>query len=348
MIAETTAKLARSQDLTYDEMLGAMSEILGGKTGVSETTDFLRSLTTKGESDGELLAMLDSMEAHALHIRPRCAGTMIDVCGTGGDRMRTFNVSTTAAFIVAASGVYVAKHGNRSTSGISGSADIFEYFGYDLNMEPEVVRGMIEKFRIGFMFAQRFHPSMRNVAEARKALATRTAFNLLGPLSNPAGVRNQIVGVFSPDYLHRVVRILKSRGAENVIAVISDDGLDELSTTSKNRVCQMAGGEVRESVLDPSELGLARAAISEIQVSTRDEAIRAFVGVLDGSASKPKVEIAALNAAAGLVVGGMVENIGEGLEIALETIDSGKSLGLLRDFIRRHGDISKLEEIVKN
>ncbi len=348
MIIETIKKLAKGDDITHEEMRETMSEIFDGRTRVEDTTEFLRDLTAKGESDCELLAMLESMEEHAISIRPRCSGRMIDVCGTGGDRMRTFNVSTTAAFVVAASGVYVAKHGNRSTTGISGSADIFEYFGYDLNMDPEKVRDIIERFRIGFMFAQKFHPSMRNVAEARKAVGTRTAFNLLGPLSNPAGVKDQLVGVFSPDYLRRVINILRSRGSENAITVISGDGLDELSTTSKNKVCEMSSGKIREFVLDPEELGLHRAPISEIQVSTKEESFRSFVSVLNGTAKKAMIEVTALNAAAGLVVGGMADTIGDGLGVALETINGGKSFSLLRDFIRHCGDTGKLEEMAKN
>ncbi len=223
MITEITAKLSHNQDISYDDMTKIMDIILEGKSPVQETVEFLKNLTKKGESDEELLAMLDKMQEHAIHITPKCKGRIIDVCGTGGDRMSTFNISTTAAFVIAASGGFVAKHGNRSTSGISGSADIFEYFGYDLNLEPIKVKEIIEKFGIGFMFAQKFHPSMKFVADARKSLGTRTAFNLLGPLSNPAGVKNQLVGVFSADYLERGITLLKSRGAENVMTVISDD-----------------------------------------------------------------------------------------------------------------------------
>ncbi|HJU14016.1 MAG TPA: anthranilate phosphoribosyltransferase [Candidatus Nitrosotalea sp.] len=348
MIPETMAKLSAGEHLTYDEMRGAVSEILDGRSSVLQTTEFLRRLTAKGETDGELVAMLDSMQEHAIHIEPRCSGKVIDVCGTGGDRMRTFNVSTTAAFVVAAAGVNVAKHGNRSSSGISGSADIFEHFGYDLGMEPQRVREIIERFRIGFMFAQKFHPAMKNVAEARKAVGGRTAFNLLGPLSNPARVTSQLVGVFSPEYLKRVVGILQSRGAEDVITAISEDGLDELSVTSKNRLCHLRGGEVHEFVLDPTEIGLSRASLDDIQVSTREEAILAFVHALDGTGKKATIEITALNAAAALVVGGKASNIKEGLETSIQTMKSGKAFDLLKNFIKHCGDIGKIEELEKN
>lgn len=348
MIAEITTKLLHNKDISYDEMCHTMDEILEGKSTIDETVSFLRNLTKKGESDEELLAMLDKMQEHAIHIMPKCQGKIIDVCGTGGDKMRTFNISTAAAFVIAACGINVAKHGNRSISGINGSADIFEYFGFDLNSEPSRVKGIIEKFGIGFMFAQKFHPAMKNVAEARKSLGTRTAFNLLGPLSNPAGVKNQLVGVFSRDYLQRVLTLLKSRGAENVMTVISDDGLDELSTTSKNHIYHLKNGKINKFVLEPTKLGLSRSSLSDIQVSTKSEAIKAFISVLNGTAKKPMMETTALNAAAGLIVGGVSGTFEETLQISLDAIKSGKSFALFKNFIKYCGNISKVEEFEKN
>ncbi|MDE1762687.1 MAG: anthranilate phosphoribosyltransferase [Thaumarchaeota archaeon] len=345
---EALTKLSHNKDLSYDEMNKSMSEILDGKSSIEETTEFLRNLTVKGETDGELLAMLDSMQAHSIRIAPKCSGKIIDVCGTGGDKMRTFNISTASAFVIAASGGTVAKHGNRSTSGINGSADIFEYFGYDLNMEPDRIREIIERFHIGFMFAQKFHPAMKNVAEARRLLGIRTAFNLLGPLSSPAQVKNQLVGVFSPPYLQRVATLLQSRGAENIMTVISEDGLDELSTTAKNHVCHLKDGKIYNFILDPAELGLARANLKDIQISTKDEAIRSFVTVLNNTGKKPMIDVTALNAAAGLVVGGIAERFDEALDIAFDTIHSGKSFELFRNFIKHCGDISKIEEMRNN
>jgi anthranilate phosphoribosyltransferase len=348
MISEKITKLSDNKDLSYGEMCDIMNEILGGKISVQDTASFLKNLTAKGESNDELLAMLDMMQEHAIHIEPKCSGRIIDVCGTGGDKMSTFNVSTTASFVIAAGGVNVAKHGNRSTSGISGSADIFEYFGYDLNMEPNKIKDIIEKFNIGFMFAQKFHPAMKNVAEARKMLGIRTAFNLLGPLSNPAQVKNQLVGVFAPAYLQRVITLLQFRGAENVMTVISSDGLDELSTTSKNYIYHLKNGEIHNFVLEPSEIGLAKASLADIQISTREEAIRSFVSVLNGTGKKSMVDVTALNAAAGFIVGGISDKFDEALEIAFDTIHSGKSFDLFRNFIKYCGNISKLEEFENN
>jgi anthranilate phosphoribosyltransferase len=345
MISEYITKISSKENLSYDQMSEIMDSILVGKIPVDMTTNFLKTLTEKGETDQELLAMLDKMQENAVHIHPNMPQNIIDVCGTGGDKSNTFNISTTASFVIAASGVVVAKHGNKSVSSINGSADIFEYFGYDLNMEPVRVQQIIEKFGIGFMFAPKFHPAMKNTLEARKRLGMRTAFNLLGPLCNPAGVRHQLVGVYSKEYLSRVISLLESRGSERVMTVISEDGLDELSTTSKNYIYQLDKGEVTSSVLDPTELGLAKAKISDLQVFTKDEAINAFVTVLDGTAKKPMIEITALNAAAGLIVGGFSEKFDEALQISLQSIKSGKAYDLFKNFIKGCGDITKLEAL---
>ena len=189
MISEFIKKLEEKTDLTYDEINEIMTDILSGKTTDSENVSFLSNLADKGETDDELLGMLDKMNEFALKVVPKNQGTIIDMCGTGGDKLQTFNISTTASFVVAAAGGVVAKHGNRSSSGVSGSADIFEYFGYDLNQEPSQIADVLEKHNICFMFAQKFHPAMKHVSVARKQIGKRTAFNLLGPLSNPAGVK---------------------------------------------------------------------------------------------------------------------------------------------------------------
>ena len=196
MIKDTMQKLSRGNDLTLEEVTIIMKHILSGIAKDGESSEFLRCLREKGESNDELLGMLNTMEEHSLHISPNCKGKIIDVCGTGGDNLKTFNISTAASFVIAGAGGNVAKHGNRSISGVSGSADIFEHFGFDLNSEPNKVNETIEKFGIGFMFAQKFHPAMKNVANARKIVGGRTAFNLLGPLTNPAMVKTNSL-VFS-------------------------------------------------------------------------------------------------------------------------------------------------------
>jgi anthranilate phosphoribosyltransferase len=343
MIENMLTKLKAGQNLSYDEISNSMEYILRGKVSDEDTGKFLKYLREKGESDDELLGMLDKMQAFALHISPKNKGAIIDVCGTGGDNLQTFNISTTASFVIAGAGGIVAKHGNRSVSGVLGSADIFEYFGYDLNSAPERVSDIIEKFGIGFMFAQKFHPAMKNVANARKIIGGRTAFNLLGPLSNPALVKNQLIGVFSDEFLERLVLLLKKRGFENVMTVRSQDGLDELSTTSKNQVYFLKNNSINQMIVNPEKLGLKKPQMRDIQVKTKDEAINAFISVLNNSANNAMIEITALNAAGGLIVANVANSFQEGIEIALDTIKSGVAYTLFEDFVRYCGDVKKLE-----
>ena len=347
MIKDLTQHLSRGDSLTIDQMTSVMNEILGGTQNDQDVANFLKNLTQKGESDDELLAMLNKMEEYSLHISPNCKGKIIDVCGTGGDKLKTFNISTAASFVIAGAGGNVAKHGNRSISGVSGSADIFEYFGIDLNSEPNKVNETIEKFGIGFMFAQRFHPAMKNVANARKVVGGRTAFNLLGPLTNPAMVKNQLIGVFSENYQERIVKILKRKNAETVMVVRSDDGMDELSTTSKNQICMLKNSMITKMTLDPQKIGLQKGNISDIQISSKQDAIESFVTVLNDSANKTKIEITALNAAGGLIVSDMADNFTDAVELALNTIHSGKAFDKLENFVKNCGDIEKLEGVKK-
>ena len=343
MIKDLTHQLSHGNNLTIDQMTNVMNEILVGTHNDQDVAEFLENLTQKGESDDELLAMLNKMEEFAVHISPNCKGKVIDVCGTGGDKLKTFNISTAAAFVIAAAGGNVAKHGNRSMSGISGSADIFEYFGFDLNSVPMKVNEIIEKFGIGFMFAQKFHPAMKNVAKARKMLDGRTAFNLLGPLTNPAMVKNQLIGVFSEDYQERIVQILQRKNAETIMTVSSADGMDELSTTSKNQICMLKDNTITKMILDPQEIGLQKGNISDIQINSKEDAIKSFVSVLNGSANKTKIEITALNAAGGLLVSDIADSFADAIELTLDTIHSGKAFDKLENFVKNCGDIEKLE-----
>ncbi|HIH99490.1 MAG TPA: anthranilate phosphoribosyltransferase [Nitrosopumilus sp.] len=346
MISEYISKLEQKIDLNYDQMSEIMSEVLSGKTNDEQNVSILSNLSQKGETDDELLGMLDKMQELSLKITPKTQGTVIDMCGTGGDKLQTFNISTTASFVVAAAGGIVAKHGNRSSSGISGSADIFEYFGYDLNAEPSDVAKILENHGICFMFAQKFHPAMKNVSLARKQLATRTAFNLLGPLSNPANVKNQLVGVFSDEFLTRLPHILKRKGVENIMTVRSNDGMDEFSTSSTNSVCILKNNIITVNSIDPEFLGLHKSSLHDIQIKTKQNAIESFVGVLNNTANQPMIETTALNAAAGLLVGNVVNSFEDGVELALNTIIDGKAMGLLEKFVASTGNIEKLKEVI--
>jgi len=345
MISELISKLQEKTDLTYDQMNQLMTEILSGKTNDEQNADFLSSLDEKGETDDELLGMLDKMQEFSLKIEPKNQGTIIDMCGTGGDKLQTFNISTTASFVVAAAGGIVAKHGNRSSSGVSGSADVFEYFGYDLNLESPKIADILEKHNICFMFAQKFHPAMRHMSAARKQLGKRTAFNLLGPLSNPAGVKNQLVGVFSTEYLDRLPLLLKRKGAENIMTVRSDDGMDEFSTSATNRVCILKNDKVLMNAIDPEVVGLHKSSLQDIQIKTKEDAIKSFVGVLNNTANQAMIETTALNAAGGLIVANISKNFEEAVELALNIIKSGKAFSLFEKFVQDTGDISKLKEI---
>jgi len=348
MIRELAQQLSRGNSLTIDQMTNAMDEILSGTQNDEDVAEFLKNLTQKGESDDELLAMLNKMEEFALHISPNCQGKVIDMCGTGGDKLKTFNISTAASFVIAGAGGNVAKHGNRSVSGVSGSADIFEYFGFDLNSEPDKVNETIEKFGIGFMFAQKFHPAMKNVANARKVIGGRTAFNLLGPLTNPAMVKNQLIGVFSEDYQERIVKILQRKNAETIMSVRSNDGMDELSTTSKNQICLLKNNVITKMTLDPQEVGLQNGNMSDIQINSKEDAVKSFVDVLNDSANKTKIEITALNAAGGLIVSDIADSFDEAVELALNTIHSGKAFDKLKNFVKNCGDMGKLEGVEKS
>jgi len=348
MIKELAEQLSHGNDLTVDQMSNVMDDILTGIQNDEDVAEFLKNLTQKGESDDELLAMLNKMEEFALHISPNCQGKIIDVCGTGGDKLKTFNISTTAAFVIAGAGGNVAKHGNRSISGVSGSADIFEFFGFDLMAEPNKISEIIEKFGIGFMFAQKFHPAMKNVANARKIIGGRTAFNILGPLTNPAMVKNQLIGVFSEDYQERIVKILQRKNAETVMTVRAADGMDELSTTSKNQICLLKNNTVTKMILDPQEVGLQKGNITDIQINSKEDAIKSFVDVLNDTANKTKIETTALNAAGGLIVSDIADSFDDAVELALNTIHSGKAFDKLKNFVKNCGDIKKLEGVGKS
>jgi len=344
MISDLIVKLQQKMDLSHDQMNYIMTEILSGRTDDDDNVNFLSSLTEKGETDDELLDMLDKMQEFAIKVNPKNPGTIIDLCGTGGDNLQTFNISTTASFVVAAAGGVVAKHGNRSSSGTSGSEDIFEYFGYDLNSEPSKITSILLKHNICFMFAQKFHPAMRYVSNARKQIRKRTAFNLLGPLSNPAGVKNQLIGVYSIEFLDRLPLILKRRGAKNIMTVRSEDGMDELSTSAINRVCILRNDKVTMNAIDPQVVGLHKSVLKDIQIQTKEDAIKSFVGVLNNTASQAMIETTALNAAGGLIVANIANNFEDGVEIALNTIKDGKAFRLLEKFVADTGDISKLKE----
>ena len=342
MLEELASILKNNQNLSFDQMKIAMDEILRGTHNDQVVAKFLQSLTLKGETDDELLAMLDKMNQFSVNISPNCNGRIIDMCGTGGDNLKTFNISTTASFVIAAAGGHIAKHGNRSVSGVSGSADIFEYFGFNLDSEPAKITNMIEEIGIGFMFAPKFHPAMKNVVNARKILGKRTAFNLLGRLSNPANVKHQLIGVFADDYIKKIVKILQKNHSETIIAVRSEDGMDELST-SKNKVCMLKNNEITEFIINPADYNIEKGNLSDMQISTKKEAIDAFLNVLNDTSNKIMKDVTVLNAAGGMLVGGLCDSIDDGVELAREVINNGKSFKKLKQFAEENNALDKLE-----
>ena len=336
------SKVSQGIDLTYDESYNISRMMLADQTDTSENVKFLSALAAKNETDDEILGMLNAMMESASTVTLG-GEQIIDMCGTGGDSLNTFNISTTAAFVVAAAGGVVAKHGNYSSSGNSGSADIFAALG--CNLDADNLYNTLAKHRICFMFAPKFHPAMKYVATARREIGHRTIFNILGPLANPARVQHQLIGVSDIKYLSRLPKILDRRGSTRIMTVMSDIGMDEFSTSSINHTCTLQDGTITSDIVDPQSLGLERSNISDIQISTKEESLHAFIDVLNGSATRPMIETVALNAAGGLVVGNVYKDIADGLQAALKVIQSGSAMDLLTRFVHDTGDIKRLEEL---
>lgn len=271
------------------------------------------------------------MRAHATPVRPK-RQELVDTCGTGGDRTGTFNISTTAAFVVAGAGLAVAKHGNRSVSSRSGSADVLEALGVNLELTPEQVARCIDEVGIGFLFVPRLHPAMRHAIGPRREMGVRTIFNILGPLTNPASAQRQLMGVYNPSLTSVLAQVLGGLGAQAAFVVHGADGLDELSTTGVNRVSHLREGWVKDISLDPAELGLPKARVEDLRGGTAEENAEITRAVLSGEQG-PQRDIVLLNAAAALMIGDGAEDLREGLERAGEAIDSGSALEKLEALV---------------
>lgn len=346
MILDSVKKLTEHKDLMYNEAAECVREIMSGKTDDTLIANFLLALTMKGETVDELKAMLDVMNEFSIKIRPSVNERLIDTCGTGGDKIKTFNISTASAFIAAAAGAKVAKHGNRSVSGLCGSADVLEYFGYDLNTEPNVVEKCIEQLGIGFMFAPKFHPAMKNVANARKKVGTRTAFNILGPLSNPANVNAQVVGVSDPTLMDKIVQVLKPV-REEVMVFYAKDGLDEISNTCINQIEWLKNDSIEKFDINPKSFSISIADPADISVTSKEESVEHTFRVLNGTANEKRTDIVLLNAAAALLVSNKADSFEDGIELARKTVHSGKAYEKLKLLIKSCGDISVLEGLEK-
>jgi anthranilate phosphoribosyltransferase len=329
-------KLQRRIDLTADEAAGAMETIMDGQAQPSQIAGLLVGLAMKGERPDEIVGLARTMRARATKLS-RTFDSLFDTCGTGGDGAHTFNVSTVAALVVAASGVRVAKHGNRSASSRCGSADLFETLGVNVAAPPAVIERCLDEAGIAFLFAQVFHPSMKHAAPTRKELGVRTAFNLLGPLTNPAGATRQLVGVPKPELTELVARSLLLLGAARAWVVHGADGLDEISTTGYTKVSECRDGFVNTFYLHPSDVGLAKTTPEALKGGEAADNAAIARAILDGEKG-PRRDIVLLNAGASLLVAGRVATVPEGIEMAARAIDSGRAQAVLAALVRLSND----------
>src|SRR5437660_2377779 len=321
MFQELIEKLTRHEDLTADEAAAAMTEIMEGRAAAAHIAGLLVGLAMKGERPTEIVGLARAMRAHAVQVSKRY-DRVFDTCGTGGDRSGTFNISSCAAVVIAACGVRVAKHGNRSVSSLSGSADVFEALGVRVTASPAVVERCLAEARIGFFFAPTFHPSMRHAAPVRKDLGVRTAFNLLGPLTNPAGATRQIVGVPRPELTELIARSLLLLGSERAWVVHGADGIDEISTTGYTKVSECRSGAVNTFYLHPADVGLPKAAPGSLKGGDAHENARIIERVLAGDRG-PARDVVLLNAGAGLLISGEAASVADGIVMASRAIDRG-------------------------
>jgi anthranilate phosphoribosyltransferase len=348
MIREGIQKLIEETNLTFAESQEIMREVMSGMTTNAQIAAFLTALRMKGETVEELIAFATVMREHCRRIHPHVENRLVDTCGTGGDKIKTFNISTAAAFVVAGAGVAVAKHGNRSVTSQSGSADVLERLGLNLNIEPEAVQNNIEQIGVGFMFAPAFHPAMKYAVEPRREIGIRTVFNILGPLTNPASANAQLLGIYDPKLTTPIAYALKKLGCEEAMVVHGLDGLDEISTLGKTAIAWLKEGEVATMETVPKDFGVRQAQIADIKGTTPDESAEILFKILNGyyAVEDPKTEIVLVNSAAGIMVGGKAEDFSCGMEVAGKSIESGAAYKKLKVLIKASGgNLSKLEEL---
>ena len=321
MFAALLEKLTRHEDLTTEEAAAAMREVMEGRAASSQLAALLAALVMKGERPAEIVGFAKTMREHAVKVSPP-EGDVFDTCGTGGDRSGTFNISSAAAVVVAACGVRVAKHGNRAVSSHCGSADVFEQLGVNLAAPPAVVERSLHDVGIAFFFAPTFHPSMRHAAPTRKELGIRTAFNLLGPLTNPAGATRQIVGVPKPELTELMAHALRLLGTQRAWVVHGAEGIDEISIAGHTKVAECRGGAVHTFYIHPAEFGLPKSSAAGLKggdAATNADIVRTIIGGRKG----PQRDVVLLNAGAALFVAGVVDSVRAGIARAAEAIDSG-------------------------
>ena len=327
MFSALIEKVMRREDLTSEEAAAAMGEVMEGRAADAQIAALLIGLAMKGDRPAEIVGLARTMRAHAVGVSRRFED-VFDTCGTGGDRSGTFNISSAVALVVAAAGIRVAKHGNRSESSQCGSADVFETLGVKVTAPPDVVERCLTEAGIGFFFAPTFHPSMRHAGPTRKALGVRTAFNLLGPLTNPAGASHQLVGVPRPEFTELLARSLLLLGSKRAWVVHGSDGIDEISTTGYTKISECRGGSVNTFYLHPADVGLPKATQAAIRGGTAADNARIIRTVLAGERG-PARDIVVLNAGAALFIAGRAASIVDGMAQAAGAIDRGDAVRAL-------------------
>ena len=320
-IQAALASLLEGRDLAREDARAVMEEVMRGEATPAQIGGFLVALRLKGETADEIAGCAEAMRAHVLAVRPQ-RDDLVDTAGTGGDGAGTFNISTAAALVAAAAGSAVAKHGNRAVSSSSGSADVLEALGFVLELEASMIERSIDELGFGFLFAPSHHPAMRHAAPVRRELAARTVFNVLGPLTNPAGARAQVVGVYAAELVPTIAQVLASLGARRAFVVHGAGGIDELSPAGPNLVCEVVEGKVRRREIDPQELGVPRCAPSDLAGGTPEENAATIRAIFGGELGA-KREAVLLNAAGAIAAGGRARDLREGYALAAEAVDSG-------------------------
>jgi len=350
MIKEGIRKLAEGKDLSYLEAQAMMKELMSGIATNAQIASFLTALRMKGESIEEISAFAKVMRDFCFQIHPNVNGRIIDVVGTGGDQIKSFNISTTSAFVVAGAGITVAKHGNRSFTSKCGSADVLEKLGYDLSTDPNIVEKAVENIGIGFMYAPRFHPAMKHALEPRREIGIRTVFNILGPITNPADVKGSLLGVYHVSLTRTIASVLKNLDSEEAMVVHGLDGLDEISTIGRTEIAWLKEGEISVMNVSPRDFDIRLAKPDEIAGFGPDESAEITFKIVNGiyNDGDPKMDIVLVNAAAGIIVGGLVNRFDEAMELARASIKSGATYNKLKEMIKFcNGNMEKLEEMEK-
>ena len=332
MIKEAIVKLSKKEDLSYQEAEAVMNEIMGGEATPVQMSSYLTALSLKGETIEEITASAAGMRAHCIKLLHDL--NVLEIVGTGGDGSNSFNISTTASLVIAAGGVPVAKHGNRAASSKSGAADVLEALGVNINLSPEQSAQLLKKINICFIFAQNYHIAMKYVAPVRKELGIRTVFNILGPLSNPAGANMELMGVFDEALVEPLAQVMMKLGVTRGMVVYGQDSLDEISMSAPTSVCEIRDGWFQSYVLTPEQFGYARCSKEELQGGTPGENAEITRAILNGRERGAKRQAVCLNAGASLYITGKTGTIEEGVTMAERLIDSGAAAAKLEEFIR--------------